>query len=290
MIHAIRLYQTGGPEVLVWEQIQIGQPGPGEARVRHTAVGVNFVDVYIRKGLYPVPLPSGLGTEAAGTVQEIGPGLTQVKVGDRIAYAGGALGAYSEERLVPADRLVVLPPGISDIQAAAMMLKGLTTQFLIRQIFQVKQGDIILFHAAAGGVGLIACQWAKTLGATVIGTVGSEQKAQIAKNHGCADTVVPLRAALGYPLAARSIDPVKFKEYISLIRTLALFDARPEWDLNSDLQPRDGGAAAGAIMRVLLGGDDGYRYGEVVQFAKRVWVHSAARWRRQRRVRPHLRR
>jgi NADPH2:quinone reductase len=185
MTYAIRLYKAGGPEVLVWEQIQVGQPGPGEARVRHTAVGVNFVDVYIRKGVYPVPLPSGLGTEAAGVVQEIGPGVTEVKVGDRIAYVGGPLGAYAEERLVPADRLVVLPAGISDVQAAAMMLKGLTTQYLIRQIFHVKQGDIILFHAAAGGVGLIACQWAKSLGATVIGTVGSEQKAQIAKNHGC---------------------------------------------------------------------------------------------------------
>jgi NADPH:quinone reductase len=193
MTHAIRIYQTGGPEVLVWEEVQVGHPGPGEARVRHTAVGVNFVDVYIRRGLYPIPLPSGLGTEAAGIVQEIGPGVTEVKVGDRIAHAVGPLGAYAEERLTPADRLVVLPAGISDIQAAAMMLKGLTTQYLIRQIFRVRQGDIILFHAVAGGVGLIACQWAKSRGTTVIGTVGSDQKALAAEKNGCDYPIVYTR-------------------------------------------------------------------------------------------------
>jgi NADPH:quinone reductase len=152
-----------------WSGRKFRLVSPG--RARHVSVtprlAFNFVDVYIRKGLYPVPLPSGLGTEAAGIVQEIGPGVTEVKVGDRIAYMGGPLGAYAEERLVPADRLVALPPGISDVQAAAMMLKGLTTQYLIRQIFRVKQGDIILFHAAAGGVGVIACPWAKSLGATL---------------------------------------------------------------------------------------------------------------------------
>src|SRR6202035_4198291 len=151
MTYAIRLYKAGGPEVLVWEQIQVGQPGPGEARVRHTAVGVNFVDVYIRKGVYPVPLPSGLGTEAAGVVQEIGPGVTEVKVGDRITYVGGPLGAYAEERLVPANRLVVLPAGISDVQAAAMMLKGLTTQYLIRQIHKVAAGGRSPFSPPAAG-------------------------------------------------------------------------------------------------------------------------------------------
>jgi NADPH2:quinone reductase len=185
MPHAIRFHQTGGPEVLVWEEVEVGKPGPGEARVRHTAIGLNFVDIYVRSGLYPVQPPSGLGTEAAGVVEEVGPGVTEVKPGDRVAYAGGPLGAYSEVRIMPADRLVVLPEGISDQQAAAMMLKGLTAQYLIRQVHKVEKGETILFHAAAGGVGLIACQWAKSLGATVIGTVGSEEKAKVAKAHGC---------------------------------------------------------------------------------------------------------
>jgi NADPH2:quinone reductase len=185
MSRAIRFYQTGGPEVLVWEEVAVGRPGRGEARVRQTAVGLNYVDIYVRRGLYPAPLPSGLGNEAAGVVEEVGPGVTDIKARDRVAYAGGPLGAYSEERVMPADRLVVLPEGISDQQAAAMMLKGLTVQYLIRQIHKVEKGDTILFHAAAGGVGLIACQWAKSLGATIIGTAGSEAKAKIAKARGC---------------------------------------------------------------------------------------------------------
>src|SRR6202048_2795517 len=185
MSRAIRFYQTGGPEVLRWEQVAVGHPGRGEARVRHTAVGVNYVDIYVRRGLYPAALPSGLGTEASGVVEEVGPGVTDIKPRDRVAYAGGPLGAYSEERVMPADRLVVLPEGISDQQAAAMMLKGLTVQYLIRQIHKVEKGDAILFHAAAGGVRLIACQWAKSLRATVIGTVGGEEKAKAAKAHGC---------------------------------------------------------------------------------------------------------
>jgi NADPH:quinone reductase len=185
MSRAIRFYQTGGPEVLVWEEVAVGRPGRGEARVRQTAVGLNYVDIYVRRGLYPAPLPSGLGNEAAGVVEEVGPGVTDIKPRDRVAYAGGPLGAYSEERVMPADRLVVLPEGISDQQAAAMMLKGLTVQYLIRQIHKVEKGDTILFHAAAGGVGHIACQWAKSLGATIIGTVGSEAKAKVAKAHGC---------------------------------------------------------------------------------------------------------
>jgi NADPH:quinone reductase len=186
MPHAIRFHKTGGPEVLQWDEVPVGKPGPGEARLRHTAIGLNYVETYFRSGLYPTPpLPSGLGTEAAGVVEEVGPGVTDVKAGDRVAYVGGPLGAYSETRVMPAERLVVLPKEISDQQGAAMMLKGLTTQYLIRQIFKVKKGDTILFHAAAGGVGLIACQWAKSLGATVIGTVGSEEKAKLAKEHGC---------------------------------------------------------------------------------------------------------
>jgi NADPH:quinone reductase len=193
MPKSVRFYQPGGPEVLVWEEVDVGKPGSGEARVRHTAVGLNYVDIYIRKGLYPVPLPSGIGTEAAGVVEAIGPGVKDIKPGDRVAYAGGPLGAYCEVRVMPADRLVVLPEGISDQQAAAMMLKGLTVQYLIRQIHKVGEGEVILFHAAAGGVGLIACQWAKSLGATVIGTVGSEQKATIAKAHGCDYPVIYTR-------------------------------------------------------------------------------------------------
>jgi NADPH2:quinone reductase len=191
--HAIRFYETGGPKVLVWEEVEVGQPGPGEARIRHKVIGLNYVDTYVRSGLYPASLPSGLGTEAAGVVEEVGPGVTEVKVGNRVAYSGGPQGAYSEERIMPADRLVVLPDGISDQQAAAMMLKGMTAQYLIRQTYKVKKGDTILFHAAAGGVGLIASQWAKALGATVIGTVGSDKKAELAKAHGCDYPIVYTR-------------------------------------------------------------------------------------------------
>ncbi len=192
MPHTIRFHKTGDPEVLVWEEVSVGATrSPAEARVRHTAIGVNYVDTYFRSGLYPATLPSGLGSEAAGVVEEVGPGVTDVKPGDRVAY--NPLGAYSEVRVMPADRLVVLPNGITDQQAAAIMLKGLTTQYLIRQIFKVKRGDTILFHAAAGGVGTIACQWAKSLGATVIGTVGSEEKAKLAKAHGCDHPIVYTR-------------------------------------------------------------------------------------------------
>jgi NADPH:quinone reductase len=193
MTHAIRFQKAGGPEVLQWEEVQVGKPGPGEARVRNTAVGLNYVDTYFRSGLYPAPLPSGLGSEGAGVVEEIGPGVSEVKPGDRVAYGNGPLGAYSEARVMPADRLVVLPDGISDREAAAIMLKGLTSQYLIRQIYKVGKGDVILFHAAAGGVGLIACQWAKALGATVIGTVGSDAKAELAKAHGCDHPIVYTR-------------------------------------------------------------------------------------------------
>jgi NADPH2:quinone reductase len=194
MPHAIRFHKTGGPEVLQWEEVQVGKPGAGEARVRHTAVGLNYVETYFRSGLYPTAaLPSGLGTEAAGVVEEVGPGVADVKPGDRVAYVGGPLGAYSEVRVMPTERLVVLPKGISDQHGAAMMLKGLTSQYLIRQVFKVKKGDTILFHAAAGGVGLIACQWAKSLGATVIGTVGTEEKAKLAREHGCAHTIIYTR-------------------------------------------------------------------------------------------------
>jgi NADPH:quinone reductase len=193
MAHAIRFHKTGGPEVLVWEDVEIGKPGPGQARLRQTAVGLNYVDTYFRAGVYPTQMPSGLGTEGAGVVEEIGPGVTDVKVGDRVAYAGGPLGAYAEARLIPADRLIVLPPSITDRQGAAMMLQGLTVQYLIRRTYRVQKGDTILIHAAAGGIGLILCQWAKHLGATVIGTVSTDAKAELAKANGCHHPIVYTR-------------------------------------------------------------------------------------------------
>lgn len=185
MIHAIRFHRTGGPEVLQWEEVGVGEPGPGEVRVRHAAVGLNFIDTYHRSGLYPVPLPSGIGLEGAGTVEALGPGVTHLQVGDRVAYAGGPLGAYSEARLIPADRLIRLPDSLSFETGAAMMLQGLTAAYLLRRTYRVQKGDTVLIHAAAGGVGLIACQWAKALGATVIGTVSTEAKAELARAHGC---------------------------------------------------------------------------------------------------------
>jgi NADPH2:quinone reductase len=190
MTKAVRFHKTGGPEVLVYEDVEVGDPGEGQARVRNTAIGLNFIDTYHRSGLYPLALPSGVGLEGAGVVESVGKGVTHVKPGDRVAYAGGPPGAYSEVRLAPADKLVMVPSGISDQQAAAMMLKGLTVQYLIRRVYRVQKGETVLFHAAAGGVGLIACQWLKALGATVIGTVGSDEKAKIAKAHGCDHTIV----------------------------------------------------------------------------------------------------
>ena len=185
MPFAIRFHQTGGPEVLRWEEVTVGDPAPGEARVRHEAVGLNFIDTYHRGGLYPLPLPSGLGREGAGVVEAVGDGVTDIKPGDRVAYGSGPLGAYSEVRCMPADRLLKLPDSLSCRTGAAMMLQGLTAAYLLRHTFPVKRGDQILIHAAAGGVGLIACQWAKALGATVIGTVSTEAKAELARKNGC---------------------------------------------------------------------------------------------------------
>lgn len=193
MVKAIRFSQTGGPEVLSYEDVEVGTPGAGEALVRHNVIGLNFIDTYQRSGLYPLPLPSGLGMEAAGVVEAVGSGVTYVKAGDRVAYAGGPPGAYSGARLIPAEKLVKIPAGVSDDEAAAMMLKGLTVQYLIRRVYRVEKGETVLFHAAAGGVGTIACQWLKALGATVIGTVGSDEKARIAQAHGCDHTIVYTR-------------------------------------------------------------------------------------------------
>jgi NADPH2:quinone reductase len=193
MPNAIRFHKNGGPEVMQWESVDVGEPGPGEARVRHTAIGVNYIDTYHCSGLYKLALPSGLGTEGAGIVEAVGPGVTDVRSGDRVAYSGGPLGAYSEVRVMPADRLVKLPDGVSDKVAATLMLKGLTVQYLFRQTFPLKGGETILLHAAAGGIGLIACQWARALGVTMIGTVGSDEKAALAKANGCAHTIVYTR-------------------------------------------------------------------------------------------------
>jgi NADPH2:quinone reductase len=185
MAYAIRFEKPGGPDVLSWQQVEVGKPGQGQVRLRHTAVGLNYIDTYHRSGLYSLPMPSGLGSEGAGVVEEVGPGVSGLKSGDRVAYAGGPIGAYAEERVMPAERLVPVPDGISDEQAAAMMLKGMTAWYLVRRTYPIKRGDTILIHAAAGGVGLIVCQWAKHLGATVIGTVGDQEKATLAKRNGC---------------------------------------------------------------------------------------------------------
>ena len=182
---AIRIHQTGGPEVLSWDSVDVLSPATGEAKVRHYAVGLNYIDTYHRTGLYPLPLPSGLGLEAAGVVEAVGDGVSEVQVGDRVAYAGGPVGAYAQVRNIPAHRLLKLPDDIDFKTAAGMMLQGLTAAYLLRRTFPVQAGDTVLIHAAAGGVGLIACQWAKALGATVIGTVGSAAKAELAKAHGC---------------------------------------------------------------------------------------------------------
>ena len=185
MVKAIRIEKTGGPEVMQLQDIELPPPGPGQVQVRHTAIGVNFIDTYHRSGLYPVSLPSGIGMEAAGVVEAMGDGVAGFKIGDRVAYASGPIGAYAEVHNVAAATVAKVPDGVSDEAAAALMLKGLTAQFLLRQTFRVESGQTILIHAAAGGVGLIACQWAKALGATVIGTTSSPEKAALAKAHGC---------------------------------------------------------------------------------------------------------
>lgn len=185
MTKAIRIHQTGGPEVMRWEDVEVPPPGPGQVLLRQAAAGVNFIDVYHRTGLYPVPLPAVLGMEGAGVVEAVGPDVAELRPGDRVAYANPPIGSYAERRLIPAHRLVALPPAISAVQAAGMMLKGMTAQFLLRRTHRVAAGETILVHAAAGGVGLLLCQWAHHLGATVIGTVGSETKAALARAHGC---------------------------------------------------------------------------------------------------------
>ena len=233
MPKAIRITETGGPEVMRWEDVEVGEPGEGQARVRHTAVGVNYIDTYHRSGLYPLPLPTGLGSEAAGVVEAVGPGVTVVKPGDRVAYAGGGARVVRRGRLIPAGVLVPIPDGVTDQTAAAMMLKGMTAQYLIRRTYPVKAGETVLFHAAAGGVGLIACQWLKALGATVIGTVGSDEKAAIARAHGCDHVIVSTREDIaervreitggaGVPVVYDSVGKDTFLASLDCLRPLGL--------------------------------------------------------------------
>ncbi|HET7317071.1 MAG TPA: quinone oxidoreductase [Sphingomicrobium sp.] len=232
MPHAIRVHAPGGPETLSWEEVEVGEPGPGQVRIVQTAAGLNFIDVYHRTGLYPLPAPFTPGVEGAGTVEAIGEGVEDLRKGDRVAYAG-PIGGYSEERLIDADRLVKLPDEISFDQAAAMMLQGMTARMLLRAVFPVQSGDTILIHAAAGGVGLIMCQWANALGATVIGTVSNEEKAELARAHGChhpilytkqdfAAQVSKLTAGKKLPVVYDSVGKATFAKSLDCLRPRGL--------------------------------------------------------------------
>ncbi|PMS36006.1 NADPH2:quinone reductase [Trinickia symbiotica] len=234
MVKAIRFERVGGPEVLQWVDVEVGEPGPGQVRVKHHAIGLNFIDVYFRTGHYPLQLPAGLGMEAAGVVTAAGPGVSGLKVGDRVAYVARPPGAYAEERVLPADPLVKLPDAVSFDDAASAMLKGLTAQYLLRRTFRVEPGQTILIHAAAGGVGLIVCQWAKALGATVIGTVGSDEKAELAKAHGCDHPIVYTRenftervkeitGGAGVPVVYDSIGKDTYKGSLDCLAPLGYF-------------------------------------------------------------------
>jgi NADPH2:quinone reductase len=230
---AIIIDRTGGPEALQWKDVEVGRPSGGQVRVRQIAVGLNYIDVYQRSGLYPVPLPGSIGLEAAGVVEDVGAGISDLKVGDRVAYAGGPAGAYAEARVMPAAPLVKLPDGITEQQAAAIMLKGLTVQYLIRRTYKVKAGDTVLLHAAAGGVGLIACQWLRALGVTVIGTVSTEEKAALARAHGCthtilytkekfADRVRELTGGAGVPVVYDSVGNDTWDDSLSCLQPMGL--------------------------------------------------------------------
>lgn len=234
MSKAIRIYETGGPEVLKWENIEVTVPQYGEVKIRHTAVGLNYIDIYGRTGLHPLPsLPHTLGMEAAGVVEAIGGGVVDIALGDRVVYVISPPGAYSEERIVPANRLIKLPDGISEETGAAMMLKGMTAQYLLHQTYKVTAGDHVLIHAAAGGVGLIVCQWANYLGAKVIGTVGNEEKAALAKSHGCHHTIVYTRESFkervfditegkGVDVVYDSIGKATFMDSLDCLRPLGM--------------------------------------------------------------------
>lgn len=233
MVQAIRFHQAGGPDVLQCEEVALAAPMAGEVTVRQAAIGLNYIDTYHRSGLYPLPLPSGIGLEGAGVVEAVGPDVCDLQVGDRVAYAGGPVGAYAAARTLPADRLVTLPDGIAFDTAAAMMLAGLTAQYLLRRTYRVQAGDVVLIHAAAGGVGLLACQWAKALGATVIGTVSSDAKAALAQAHGCDHPVVYTRESFvervrevtggrGVPVVYDSIGKDTFADSLACLRPMGL--------------------------------------------------------------------
>jgi NADPH:quinone reductase len=234
MVKAIRFDKTGGPEVMKWVDVDVGEPAAGEIRIKHHAVGLNYIDVYFRNGLYPLPLPGGLGMEGAGEVVAVGDGVSGFKPGDRVAYAARPPGAYAQERVMPASHLVRLPDAIGYEEAASVMLQGLTAQYLLRRTYRVKAGDTILIQAAAGGVGLLVCQWAKALGATVIGTVGSDEKAEIAKQHGCDYPIVYTREnftkrvreitnGAGVPVVYDSIGKDTFTASLDCLAPLGLF-------------------------------------------------------------------
>lgn len=234
MTKAVRLYENGGPEVFVWEDVDLPTPGPGEVRLKHTAVGLNYIDVYHRTGLYPTGNPPvTIGLEGAGTVQAVGADVEDLEVGMRVAYASPPLGAYAQERNMPADRLVRLPDDIDDQTAATMMLQGMTVQYLIRRTYRVQAGETVLFHAAAGGVGLIACQWLKALGVKIIGTVGSEEKADVARAHGCTHTinyreedvvarVKDLTDGVGVPVVYDSIGKETFESSLDCLQPMGM--------------------------------------------------------------------
>jgi len=233
MPYAVRIHKHGGPEVLKVEEIPLADPKPGEIRIRQTAIGLNFIDTYQRTGLYPMELPAVMGTEGAGIVEAVGRGVKDVKEGDRVAY-GGVNGAYADVRTIPADRVVKVPKWIKDEEAAAMMLKGMTAEYLIRRTYKVKKGETVVFHAAAGGVGLIACQWLKKLGVTVIGTVGSEEKAKLAKRHGVRHTVLYKKESLpkrvreitkgaGVPVVYDSVGAATFEQSLDCLSPFGLF-------------------------------------------------------------------
>lgn len=218
MPKAIRYDQPGGPDVMKWVDVEVGEPQAGQVRIRQHAVGLNYIDIYFRTGLYPQPLPGGLGMEAAGEVTAVGDDVTAFKPGDRVAYVWSQPGAYAQERVLPADRVVKLPDAISYDEAASVMLQGLTAHYLLRRTYRVKAGDTILIHAAAGGVGLLVCQWAKALGATVIGTVGSDEKAALAKAHGCDHPIVYTRENFTERVRAITNDALLPVVYDSIVK------------------------------------------------------------------------
>ncbi|WP_406141997.1 quinone oxidoreductase family protein [Streptomyces sp. NBC_01089] len=233
MAHVIRFHETGGPEVLRCEEADVGDPGPGEVRIRHEAVGLNFADTYFRTGLYPAPLPAGLGVEAAGVIEAVGDGVSGFADGDRVTYTGSPLGAYSTERVMPPHSLIKLPDEIGFDTAAAMTMRGLTSSYLLRRIHPLERGDTVLLHAAAGGVGLIVCQWARLLGLTVIGTVSTEEKAELARAHGCdhivyyrrenvAERVRELTGGAGVPVVFDSVGATTYAGSLASLRRRGL--------------------------------------------------------------------